>query len=65
MVARLSRRVVPFRLSLGITGASLDRGITILRPDCRLARGIVRLNADDVFARRLPRKLILEFFAIG
>ena len=65
MVAQLSRRVVPFRLSLGVAGASLGRGIAILRPNHRLARDIGRLNADDAFARRLLRKLILEFFAIG
>ena len=65
MVARLGSSVAPFRLSLGIAGASLGHGIAILRPNHRLARDIGRLNADDAFARRLSRKLILEFFAIG
>lgn len=65
MVVRLSRRAVPFRLSCGIAVARLGRSIAILRPSHRPARFIVRLGIGDAFAHRLPRKLILEFFAIG
>ena len=65
MVTRLSRRVMPFRLSLGVAGARLGLGIAIPRPNHRLARDIGRLNADDAFGCRPPRRLILEFFAIG
>ena len=65
MVVRLSRRAVPFRLSCGIAVARLGRSIAILRSSHRPMRFIVRLGVGDAFARRLPRKLILEFFAIG
>lgn len=65
MAVRLSRRAVPFRLSCGIAVARLRRSIAILRPNHRPARFVVRLGIGDAFVRRLPRKLILEFFAIG
>ena len=65
MVVQLSRRVVPFRLSCGIAVTRLGRSIAILRPNHRPARFIVGLGIGDGFAHRLPRKLILEFFAIG
>ena len=65
MAVRLSRRVVPFRLSCGIAVTRLGRSIAILRPNHRPARFVVRLGIGDAFAHRLPRKLILEFFAIG
>ena len=65
MVVRLSRRVVLFRLSRGIAVTRLGRSIAILRPSRRTVRFIVGLGIGDAFAHRLPRKLILEFFAIG